>query len=273
MDGDEILLEYKPLAKKLGLNVRTISRGIDCLVRLKALRRSRQDRVVNGRMTRNVVGVVPDLVVIAKLSGVALDDILSARSKAPAPSRRDNRIPPPTASPAPDHGRTTRKKSTLTAIHIHPSPGPDTAASVPAAFNRTQTESRIERPIPPNVNSASSGAHPEQIENFHRMVKEAFKEAFLDVVRGHYTTRWAQDNSDRMALMTLPVLMGNDVEAQYREVAARYLKMLAKQTGIATYYSFLSAAFGEDQMAQSPFTLEVFLRWAQKRGLLPTKNK
>jgi len=72
VDGDELLLEYKPLAKRLGLSDRSVSRGIDWLVGHKALRRSRRDRIVNGRKTHNVVGVVPNLEVIATLSGIAL---------------------------------------------------------------------------------------------------------------------------------------------------------------------------------------------------------
>jgi hypothetical protein len=99
MDGDELRLEYKPLAKRLGLNVRTVSRGIDCLVGLNALCRSRRDREVNGKLTRNVVGVVPNLEVIAKLSGIAPGDILSAQVTAPAPPRRGSRIPMATARP------------------------------------------------------------------------------------------------------------------------------------------------------------------------------
>jgi hypothetical protein len=105
MDGDELLLKYKPLAKRLGLNVRTVSRGIDCLVGLRTLRRSRRDREINGRKTHNVVGVVPNLEVIAKLSGIAPGDILSAQVTTPAPPRRGSRIPlaaaRPTAEPVP----------------------------------------------------------------------------------------------------------------------------------------------------------------------------
>jgi hypothetical protein len=105
MDGDELLLEYKPLAKKLGLSDRSISRAIDYLVRLKALLRSRRDRIVNGKATRNVVGVVPNVEIIAKLSGIGPGDILSARGTAPAQPRRENRVPlvkaRPTAKPIP----------------------------------------------------------------------------------------------------------------------------------------------------------------------------
>ena len=102
-DGDELLLEYKHIAARLRVNARSISRAIKLLEKLKALRPSRRDRIVNGKRTRNVVGVVPNVEVIASLSGVALNDILSAQAKAPAPPRRGNRIPPPTASPAADH--------------------------------------------------------------------------------------------------------------------------------------------------------------------------
>lgn len=84
MDGDELVLQYKPLASRLGLSDRSVSRGIDELVKLKALRRCRKDRLVNGKLTRNVVGVVPDLDIIANLSGVALGDIMSAQEAAPA---------------------------------------------------------------------------------------------------------------------------------------------------------------------------------------------
>ena len=105
MDGEELLLEYKPLAKRLGLSDRSVSRGIDWLVRHKALRRSRRNRIVNGKPTRNVVGVVPNLEVIAKLSGIARGDILSSRVTAPASPRRTNRGPQgtdrPTAEPVP----------------------------------------------------------------------------------------------------------------------------------------------------------------------------
>lgn len=97
MDGDELRLEYKPLAKRLSLSVRSVSRGINCLVRLKALRRSRRDRIVNGKMTRNVVGVVPNVEIIAKLSGIALGDILSAQGSAPDPRRTGKPNPPPTS--------------------------------------------------------------------------------------------------------------------------------------------------------------------------------
>jgi hypothetical protein len=100
-DGDELLLEYKPLAKRLGLSDRSVSRGIDWLVRHKALRRSRRDRNVNGRPTRNVVGVVPNLEVIAKLSGIACGDILSARGTASAPPR-SARIPLQAVQPVGD---------------------------------------------------------------------------------------------------------------------------------------------------------------------------
>jgi hypothetical protein len=101
MDGDELLLEYKLLAKRLGLNVRTVSRGIDCLVGLRTLRRSRRDREMNGRKTHNVVGVVPNLEVIAKLSGITPGDILSARGRASAPPR-SARIPLQAVQPVGD---------------------------------------------------------------------------------------------------------------------------------------------------------------------------
>jgi len=98
-DGDEMLLEYKHIAARLRVNARSISRAIKLLEKLKALRPSRRDRKVNGKPTRNVVGVVPNLEVIAKLSGVALGDILSAQGTATAPPRRGNRIPMATARP------------------------------------------------------------------------------------------------------------------------------------------------------------------------------
>lgn len=85
MDGDELILEYRALARRLGLSTRSVSRGIDHLVGLKAVRRSRRDRTINGRLTRNVVGVLPNLPVICKLSGVVYGDILSApRAAQPA---------------------------------------------------------------------------------------------------------------------------------------------------------------------------------------------
>jgi hypothetical protein len=91
MDGDELILEYKPLAKRLGLSDRSISRGVDCLVRLKALRRTLRGRVVNGKRTHNVVGVVPNLAVVAKFSGIARADILSAQGTTAATPRRGGR--------------------------------------------------------------------------------------------------------------------------------------------------------------------------------------
>jgi len=44
---------------------------------------------VNGKPTRNVVGVVPDLEVIAKMSGIPLGDILSAPRLASVPARTE----------------------------------------------------------------------------------------------------------------------------------------------------------------------------------------
>ncbi len=99
MDGDELLLDYKPLAKKLGLSDRSVSRGIDYLVQMRALQRSRKDRKINGRVTRNVVGVVPNLKVIAKFTGVRLDDSLSSRKMTSAASRTGRGVTPPIMMP------------------------------------------------------------------------------------------------------------------------------------------------------------------------------
>ena len=96
-DDDELLLEYKHIAARLRVNERSVSRAIKLLEKLKALRPSRRDRIVNGKRTRNVVGVVPNVEVIASLSGVALGDILSAQGTAPALPRRGNHGPLGTA--------------------------------------------------------------------------------------------------------------------------------------------------------------------------------
>jgi hypothetical protein len=49
---------------------------------------------VNGKLTRNVVGVVPDLAGIAKLSGISLGDILAARIADPTAPRTETRVTP-----------------------------------------------------------------------------------------------------------------------------------------------------------------------------------
>ena len=102
-DGDELLLLYKEVADRLGVSDRTISRAVSLLVAREALRYERRDRRLNGTPTRNVVGVVPNLEVVAELSGIALGDILSAQVTAPTPPRKAGRIPlattPPTAEP------------------------------------------------------------------------------------------------------------------------------------------------------------------------------
>ena len=103
------------------------------------------------------------------------------------------------------------------------------------------------------------------------MVIEAFKEAFIEVVDAQYCTHWADDNEDRKALMTLPIVMGNDVEARYRDVATQYLKMLAKQANRSTGFAMYSLAYHNDDIT-FPFTLRAFLGWAQKRDLLPTEK-
>jgi hypothetical protein len=68
-DGQELLLEYKHLARRLGVSVRSISRTMDHLTKLRLVSRSRTDRLINGTLTRNVVGVAPNLKAIAALSG------------------------------------------------------------------------------------------------------------------------------------------------------------------------------------------------------------
>jgi hypothetical protein len=118
MDGDELVLQYKPLASRLGLSDRSVSRGIDELVKLKALRRCRKDRLVNGKLTRNVVGVVPDLDIIANLSGVALGDIVSAQEAAPAQLPTGSRTPPPTDRPDGAHVPLTDFQMSLAAAYV-----------------------------------------------------------------------------------------------------------------------------------------------------------
>jgi hypothetical protein len=95
-DGRELLLEYKELGSRLGFGERTLTRTIGILTRRRLITYRRRDRVVNGKKVRNVVGVIPNLGAIARLTRIAGRDIMAARpahSRAPAPARRGGTEP------------------------------------------------------------------------------------------------------------------------------------------------------------------------------------
>lgn len=75
--GPEFLLDYKALSKCLGISERSLTRATKQLRARKLITYQRKDRIVDGKMVWNVVGVVPRVAAIAKLSGIPRNAVVA----------------------------------------------------------------------------------------------------------------------------------------------------------------------------------------------------
>jgi hypothetical protein len=101
-EGRELLVNYSDLASRLGIADRSVSRAVDLLTKLGCVAYHRKDRVLGGKKIRNVVGVIPNLGAIAKLSAIKAGDILAApptESKLSLRTDRAGAIEPKPAAP------------------------------------------------------------------------------------------------------------------------------------------------------------------------------